>query len=371
MSQIPTKKPGLGICSTLWLIQAATATWRHSKLNTKKQETMKRSKLFLLIGILTIIATGCNIPTPAAIAHLLVPNGSATPTPFQPSGADDDLIPTMTVDPNASATPTIIPLLSRLPRPSGQVNILLFGSDFRPNSGYRTDVIMMLSLDTKNGTASLVSFPRDLYVDIPGWEMQRINTAQAHGGFELTQKTFEKNFGVHPDHYIMTNFDGFKSAIDTLGGIDIVASRAFSDKCDLSWGKGGYCSVDAGQKHLDGASALWYARARYSTDDFDRTRRGQEVVLGVFYKLMSLNAVERAPELYNVFKGTVETDMSLTDMVSLLPMAPKLTDTSRIKRYAVSRDLITPWKTEMGAQVLIPNTEAIWEKVIKPAFYNQ
>ncbi len=134
------------------------------------------------------------------------PNASPTPTPFQPSDAvaSVDLkgtafpgsTPTSVVLPPVDGTPTKTPYINRYPKPDGQVNILILGSDFRPNAGYRTDVMLLLSINTKQNTAAIVSFPRDLYVDIPGWEMQRINTAQAHGGFSLTQATFVENFGV-------------------------------------------------------------------------------------------------------------------------------------------------------------------------------
>jgi len=264
-----------------------------------------------------------------------------------------------------------VPLINRLKRPDGLVTILIFGSDYRPQSGYRTDVMMLLSINTKKGTASLVSFPRDLYVDIPGWEMQRLNTAHPHGGFELTQKTFELNFGVHPDHYIMTNFNGFKGIIDTLGGVDVYASRGLSDTCDLPQAEDRYCSVSPGRIHMDGATALWYVRSRYSTSDFDRTRRAQEVIQAIFARLVSLNAVTRAPELFNQFNSSVETDMNLADITPLLPLVPKFADLSAVERYAITHNEVTSWVTPGGAQVLVPNQELIFDQIISKAVYGK
>lgn len=347
-----------------------------------------RSKIIFSLLVLAMLSTACGVspispasqPVDQPISqHPLItpdPNATATPTPFQPAnqGGEATQEPEPQTTPTETSvppTPTTVPLINRLPRPAGQVNILILGSDWRPNAGYRTDVIMLLSLNTKKGTASLISFPRDLYVDIPGWEMQRINTAQAHGGFELTQKTFELNFGVHPDHYIMTNFAGFKGIIDTLGGVDVYATKSLSDKCDLPQKfHDGYCNVDPGWVHMDGETALWYSRARYSTSDFDRTRRGQEVIQAIFRKLISLNAVTRAPELFNQFKSSVETDMSLADMLPLLGMATQLKDLKGLNQYFITYDHVTPWKTPEGAQVLVPNTEAIW-KMIAEACYEQ
>jgi len=237
--------------------------------------------------------------------------------------------------------------------------------------GFRTDTIVLVSLNPKKGTASMVSFPRDLWVTIPGWMEQRINTAQAHGGFALTQATFELNFGVHVDHYIMTNFNGFVNIINSLGGITVNASRQLSDRCDLPQAVNHYCTVGPGPVEMNGQTALWYVRSRYSSSDFDRTRRAQEVLLGIFTKLMSLNGIQQAPQLYNEFRSSVETDMSLSDMLPLVPLASKMIQNpNMVNRYEIGPDLVTPFVTAQGADVLLPHTEAIWE-IIKKACYDQ
>jgi anionic cell wall polymer biosynthesis LytR-Cps2A-Psr (LCP) family protein len=122
---------------------------------------------------------------------------------------------------------------------------------------------------------------------------------------------------------------------------------------------------------MDGEMALWYVRARYSTSDFDRLRRAQEVIQGIFVKMLTLDGITRAPELYDLFKTSVETDMTLADILTLLPMATKLTDTNQVKRFAVSQDYVTPWMTEGGASVQIPDQEKIWNEIITDAVYGQ
>ncbi|MCL4560022.1 MAG: LCP family protein [Chloroflexi bacterium] len=346
----------------------------------------------LIIIVLALLISSCTVPglntslspiSPGSKDNSLAtidPNGTPTATPFQPAGTGnpteyathDPSMPVLTPTPTPlPGTPTPVPLINRLKEPDGQVNILIFGSDYRPNSGYRTDVIMLLSVNTKKGTASLTSFPRDLYVDIPGWEMQRINTAQAHGGFSLTQKTFEQNFGFHPDHYVITNFNGFIGIIDTLGGIDVNVSTGLSDTCDLPQAVRGYCSVSPGLHHMNGATTLWYVRSRHSSSDFSRTRREQEVIQAIFTRLLSLNAVSRAPELYNQLKSTVETDMNLSDMLSLLPLATQIKSIDNVQRYFVDQTFVTSWVTSGGAQVLLPHTEDIFNKIIAKAVYGQ
>ncbi len=125
-------------------------------------------------------------------------------TPFQPTGLPtqvptDAPLPTDTFEPldlPEIVGPTEIPINQQ--DAEGTVNILVIGSDYRPSSGYRTDVMMLVSIHTDEGTVSVVSFPRDLYVTIPGWMDQRINTAFPHGGFSLLAETLSYNFGVKP-----------------------------------------------------------------------------------------------------------------------------------------------------------------------------
>ncbi len=351
-----------------------------------------RTRISRFISFLTLLSlTACNAPSflgslqqaaPVAVSQLTLatadPHASPTPTPFQP------IPPTATFNPTggpaqsdapvqstqAAPTTTPNPLGERLPRPEGQVNILILGSDYRPGQGYRTDVILLAALNPNKGTVNLVSFPRDLWVNIPGWEDQRINTAQAHGGFALTQATFEQNFGVHPDYYIMTNFNGFRGIVNTLGGIDVQASQYLSDKCDLPQAVNGYCSVSPGTVHMNGDTALWYVRSRYSTSDFDRLRRAQEVIQAIFFKLMSLNAVSRAPELFSEFASSVETNLTLNNILPLLPLASQVASGNGIQRYTIGPAQVTSWVTPQGADVLLPNQAAI-TAIINQAFFGQ
>ena len=288
------------------------------------------------------------------------------PTPFQPF--QFTAIPTRDVQP---ITDALVPNPGLL-LPEDQVNILLLGSDWRPNSGYRTDVVLLASINKKEATVSLVSFPRDLWVEIPGIQKERINTAMGYGGFPLLKSTFEHNFAIPIDYYMMTNFSGFTSIIDTLGGIDIEASRNTEDRCDLLYQHGALCSIGPGQATLDGELALWYVRSRYRSNDFDRTRRAQEVLEGLFNKLMSLDAVARAPELYNLFISNVETDMVFEDILALIAIAPAvLSDTTRVTRYYIGPEQVTSYVIpSSGANVLLPKYDAIWE-IIKQAVYHQ
>lgn len=323
--------------------------------------------IFLIItcSLLAIITAGVLVnvmaSSPNGPLHITVKGAYITPTPFQPNAFAYQLEDgTIELLPQPLHTPTPVPIIESVARPKNQLNVLLLGSDYRPNSGYRTDVIMLLSLNPDRNSVSVVSFPRDLYVQIPGWQMNRINTAHQVGGFELLADTFEVNFGIHPEKYVMIDFNGFVEVVNSLGGIDVYAEQNLSDECAYWVSNTGWCSVGPGWVHMDGDLALWYSRARYSTSDFDRTRRAQEVVQAVFNKAISLDALSKIPELYGIYQQYVETDIGLGDILPLIPLANAIRDGSNIHRYAIGPSEVSNWITSEGAMVLIPYYDAIY-----------
>ncbi len=286
------------------------------------------------------------------------------PTPFQPSLSTAAPTPTPFV-----ITDTLVPNEGYV-KPDGQINVLFLGSDWRGNGGYLTDVILLISFYIKEEKISVVSFPRDLWVTIPGVGEQRINTTQAYGGFPLTQKTFAYNFGTSIDHYMITNFNGFMSIIDTLGGIEINAARNLYDRCDLSYSHGGYCSVGPGPVTLDSEMALWYVRSRYSTSDFYRMDRAREVMMGILHKIVSLDGVARAGDIYNTLSNCVETDLSLSDIIPLVTLGAKvMNDPSKINMYEIGEAQVTDYIVpSTGAYILLPHYDDIWQ-VLKTALF--
>lgn len=349
-------------------------------------------QLVRLALVLLLVSISCSLPaftdppatpaaTPQAVAQLFVspaPNSTATPTPFQPLGPT--ITPTITPTPTetpaleptgeeAANQPTPVRVSQNLPE--GTVNFLVLGSDQRPGGGYRTDVVMLVSINTGKSTVNIVSFPRDLYIPIPGWTTQRVNTVFAHGGFPMMADTFEYNFGVRPSFYVMTNFDGFKGIINSMGGIDVNVGQYLSDSCDLPQSVAGRCTVYPGVVSMDGATALWYVRSRHSSSDFDRLRRAQEVLYAIFDQLMSMDALSRAPELFSDFQSSVETNISVDDILPLLPVAANvLGDPSLIHRYSIGPGQVYDYITEGGAMVLLPNYNAI-ALIIAQAIYSQ
>ncbi|HUF39547.1 MAG TPA: LCP family protein [Anaerolineales bacterium] len=344
----------------------------------------------LRVSILAVfVLAACVIPGPAGqpvvIPFLSNPGGqpeapsvvisadpNATPTPFLPIDPTARALtptpsptpawggfPGPSVPPNVPIPPPVAPI----EQPDGQITILLYGSDQRANpGGFRTDTIVLLTLNRELDAVSLTSFPRDLYVYIPGWTMQRINTAHPHGGFAAMQDTFAYNFGFKPDFYVLINFWNFVQVIDNLGGINVNVAVSLTDHRD---GQGSY-TVPAGLVHMDGETALWYVRSRYTSSDFERTRRQQEVLLAIFFRIVSLNGLQRAPELYNLYVNNVVTNAGFNDLAPFLGLAGQVTDNSAtISRYTIDRSQVTSYTTSAGAAVLLPDYAAIRETLRK------
>lgn len=248
------------------------------------------------------------------------------------------------------------------PNFSNQIKILLLGSDLRPDDGgYRTDAIMMVILDPELRQINVVSFPRDLWVKVPSlWEM-KINQVFQLGGFEAMAEMFEVNFGLRPDYYAMSNFNGFVQFIDNRGGIDVHVASDYSDQCGLPQKDiNGYCSVQEGTVKMDGATALWYARARSSSNDIDRNRREQEVLFSLAKKVISLQTIAHLSSMKEEVQDNVETNMSVEQALKLMPFVGMvLNQPDKINRIAIGEDQAYPSWSWDGMWILMPDTQAI------------
>lgn len=353
---------------------------------------MNQSRRFLpSLFLFLLLISGCTLPNltflpplseefvqnlPAEKVVAQSSQATPSPTPFQPLPPTPVITPTEipTFTPEPSATP-LPPMETPVPAPQTtftpaepvgnlpkRLNILLLGSDRRPGGTlFRTDTIILVSIDTQNGTVHILSFPRDLYVYIPGWMQDRINVAWQHGGFEGLAATLEQNFGVRPTHYALVNFRSFKRVVDDLGGLDVKVSQPLYDRYP---GKG-WITIPKGKVHMNADMALWYVRSRKTSNDFARNRRQQEVLLALFEKFISLDALTRAPEFYKAYKKAVVTNLTFEDGLALLPIAAQVAlDRSRIKHYFITPEMAYDYITPGGAMVLLPNETAI-RKLVK------
>ena len=226
--------------------------------------------------------------------------------------------------------------------PQKTVNILLLGTDRRSSwTYYQTDAVVILSLDPAADIATFISIPRDLYVYIPGWKVNRINTAEFKGGFEMIADTVLYNFGIPIDHYMKVEYWGFRDAIDILGGIDVRTSGRVKDMCE---GVAYEYEPDV-VYHMDGFDAMCYVRMRMKSSDFDRLRRQQDVFVAIFEKFVSIDGFLKVPQLYDTFSELVETDIDLDDLLPLLPLAGKLAlNPSYIRFYRFDYTMVENWR---------------------------
>ncbi len=235
------------------------------------------------------------------------------------------------------------------------INILLVGQDRREGQGrQRSDSMILCSFNPKNNQLSMISFLRDLYVQIPGYSDNRLNAAYVFGGFPLLTKTLYQNFGVTVDGCVEVDFNGFKTAIDLVGGVDIELTVAEAKIV----GDG----TTAGVCHLDGEHALMYARIRKIDSDFNRTSRQRKVLNAVFKKVKDCSVTEILG-LVNELLPIVTTDMSNAQITSLaVKYAPSLASLG-IETYSVPPK--GTYKSAMirGMAVLVPDRYAI-KKII-------
>ena len=304
-----------------------------------------------------------------------IPGATATPTPFQPipptpyNWPADQPVPvvtqvdlsTPTLEPTLAPTPALIAEEETLSQLPSQVNVLLLGSDRRPyGGGFRTDTIVLVTLNSDLGKVNLTSFPRDMWVTIPDYGMDRINTAWTHGGYNMLSKTFKHNFGITPDYFILIDFSSFKKIIDSLGGLDVNVGVALQD-----YRAGYWVNIPKGVVHMDADTVLWYARSRKTTNDMARNRRQQEVLQAIFEKLLSMDAIKRAPEFFTLYKESVKTDIGLLDMLAWLPLVAKIAESRDIHHYYIGYGQLYDWITPGGAMVLVPNQAAVMEVIQK------
>jgi LCP family protein required for cell wall assembly len=207
--------------------------------------------------------------------------------------------------------------------------------------------------------------------------MDRVNTAyeygQMHkypgGGTALLKDTILYNLGIRIDHLAIVDFDGFRRIVDTLGGLDVPVFCSYTDwrlidpsydpENENNWA---LYTVGPGVVHMDGDLALWYARSRKKSDDFDRGRRSQEVIRALYARALQTNAISKIPQLFNDFSSSVITDLGLEGILKLAPLALHLNNAD-IRSYYIGRDDVTSWMTPGGASVLLPNALSIQSKL--------
>lgn len=207
------------------------------------------------------------------------------------------------------------------------LNVLLVGLDRRPGAthGGRPDTIIVASFDEKQGHVGLVSIPRDLYVDIPGYGFDRINATAARAvqskrdPTRLLESVVESTLGIPIRHSVVIDLAGFERAINAVGGVDVYVSCPIADNFidPRQFDQRRKLDLDSGWQHLDGATAAMFVRSRHGRSDWSRARRQQAVLAALKRRLLSFEGVTRIPALVAELEHFIETDMSRAEILEL------------------------------------------------------
>ncbi|MGE5140035.1 MAG: LCP family protein [Rudaea sp.] len=252
-----------------------------------------------------------------------------------------------------------------------RVNVLILGIDRREGETgpWRTDTMIVATLDPKTKTGGMLAIPRDLYVPIPlaGVGENRINTANFFGdmnkypggGPALAKKTVEYNLGIPIHYYALIDFRTFKKIVDTLGGIDVDVPYAIDDaQYPTDDYRTEVIHIPAGRIHMDGNLALKYARTRHTTSDFDRSKRQMQIILACRDKALKLDMISKLPQLYSQFQSLVQTDMTLPQMIALAPFASAIRP-DNIRSRSIDQTMTYEIRLNNGADVLWPDRSKI------------
>ena len=271
-----------------------------------------------------------------------------------------------------------------------RINLLVIGLDRRPGQprleAYRTDVIMVATMDPVTKRAAVLSFPRDIWIksQLPDGSFveDRINASYArgiqHGGtFEAGARQLasdiELNFGIPIDHWVILDFESVRALVDALGGVEVeippelaVPSWRYSED-DVTVT---YVEFPPGPNYLDGYHAVAFGRYR-NDSDLNRVKRQELVLQAALRKAFSLGALDNALDLYNAFRDAIVTDIP----ASKVPGYALLLKEARgeIETYSLGDPVdgvptLVPYTTEAGAAVLIPNYDNVryWLNVVFP-----
>jgi LCP family protein required for cell wall assembly len=276
----------------------------------------------------------------------------------------------------AAAFTALLIVLYRV-APPPRTNVLVLGLDSRPGEGNvtRSDTMLLVTVDPADLYVGMLSIPRDLYVEIPGYGEQRINAAHVMGesatpgsGPALAAQTIEHNFGVPVHRTVRLNFEGFLAIIDAAGGVTIDVPEAF---VDYEYPTPDYgtmvVSFEAGEQHMDGERALQYARIRHGSSDFERAARQQQVLTALVRQLLWPGNWPRWPGVYRAFRQHVESNLTILDMAAMLPTII-WTGPDGIDRRVIDREMVTGRTTSQGASVLEPDWARI-QPVLDEMFF--
>jgi LCP family protein required for cell wall assembly len=318
--------------------------------------------LILTAGLIMAIAffISCNPdhqgrPSLSDTQTILLPEETQIPgnTPTLNASSAATRLPWPTfAEPNRASVTQIPPAVTPLELNEDVRVWLLLGTELEaPNAG-RTDAIHLIFINERLSKASVVSVPGNLFVYLPGHNMQRINSAYALGGMPLLRDTLAYNFGIRPDRFVLAHKEEFSWLVDDLGGIEVSVLFAIRDDCD---------GLPAGLHHMNGNKTLCYVSYLKDGDEVDRTYRQQQVLQLLFTKLVQDGRLAELPAMYLSYQDKMETDISLADFLQRIPLALRLGDPQRNSYFVIGWESASLWELpdHTKTRVLLPDLEAM------------
>lgn len=231
-----------------------------------------------------------------------------------------------------------------------RTNILLLGVDRTPDGTAlgRTDTIILMSVNPLLPTVNWLSIPRDLWVAIPGYGENRINTAHFFAeadtpgsGPTLSRRTIEQNFGIRVPYYVRVQFDGFKNVVTAMGGVTVRLEEPMA----------GY---PEGSHHLDADQALAFVRDRKGADDFFRMKNTQVFLKSAILQGISPASWPRYPAIFSAVFQAIRTNLPIWEWPRI-GLALVRASVTGMNTQTITREMVNPWTTSEGANVLLPD----------------
>ena len=233
-----------------------------------------------------------------------------------------------------------------------------------------TDTIMVFSFDKTAKKVSIISIPRDLYVKTEKRKAAKINSIFENKGMRYTKEWLSKITGVYIDKAVVLDFSSFEKVIDAAGGIDITLTKPFEEK--QQWGNNFY--LPEGENHLDGKNALYYARSRFSSNDFDRSRRQQEVIFALKDKLARHNWWTdplKTLDIVTAIKSNIQTDINIWNAKEIIDLASEINSADKVSKFVISTENLVYESRVNEAYILLPvgdnltQTKQLFQDILK------